>query len=89
MYLLRKLFGEVFPFRMDHQRQVNPIKGGLAHEMISTRQSMSLCFRHPLEVGDQVDRCGRRIHDEDPGEQGLLVPCPMSIPSPTVRLIAR
>ena len=32
MYLLRKLFGEVFPFRMDHRRREIPIKGGLAHD---------------------------------------------------------
>ncbi len=32
MYLLRKLFGEVFPFRMDHRRRGIPIKGGLAHD---------------------------------------------------------
>ena len=32
MYLLRKLFGEIFPFRMDHRRRGIPIKGGLAHD---------------------------------------------------------
>ena len=32
MYLLRKLFGEIFPFRMDHRRGGIPIKGGLAHD---------------------------------------------------------
>ena len=29
-----------------------------------------------LEAGDQVDRGGHRVHDENPGKQGLLVPRP-------------
>ena len=32
MYLLRKLFGEILPFRMDHRRGGIPLKGGLADD---------------------------------------------------------
>ncbi len=32
MYLMRKLFGEILPFRMDHRRGGIPVKGGLAHD---------------------------------------------------------
>ena len=32
MYLLRKLFGEILPFRMDHRRGGIQVKGGLAHD---------------------------------------------------------
>ena len=32
MYLMRKLFGEVLPFRMNHNFRSEPLKGGLAHD---------------------------------------------------------
>ena len=32
MYLLRKLFGEIFPFRMDHRRGGVSLNGGLARD---------------------------------------------------------
>ena len=32
MYLMRKLFGEVLPFRMNHNRRSESLKGGLAHD---------------------------------------------------------
>ena len=32
MYLLRKLFGEIFPFRMDHRRRGISLHGGLARD---------------------------------------------------------